>query len=539
MQIYIKTPTGKYIKLEARSTDRIEDVKTQIMKKEGIPLSQQRLAYAGQTLMEGKTLGSYNILGNSEITLTTNLTTTTTTRPTIRMGSRGEAVRELQQLLLSHGYSPGPIDSIFGPLTESAVMAFQKDRGLVVDGIVGPITWNALLSGNIEVPPPSSCFEYTVKSGDTLFLLAQRFGITVSDIKSLNGLTSDLIFVGQVLKICSQGAVTPPPEPPIEPPEVPPLTYFEYIVKPGDSLWLISQKFCTTVDALKSLNGLTGDLIFPDQILKVPFERFNCCPCKDCCKECEKPGKPNCPQCPPGPEGPMGPQGPKGSEGPMGPEGPQGPQGPKGQMGPQGIPGLQGAEGPQGPQGPKGFQGPKGSEGPMGPQGPKGPQGKPGECKCSCNSTGELIKNGGMELFSGNTPTNWLTTTPDRVFKETDLSRVHSGNSAAALYNGANLSQTVSITEGCFYEFSFFGHAEGAQVGVTATVTFMSADNNEVGLEIVVHQTSIPNATRAYGFYRDITMKAPIDAASARITFSVISAGNQYLDLDDVSFSAQ
>jgi len=59
-------------------------------------------------------------------------------------GLRGEDVKELQSRLESLGYNVGPIDGIFGPLTERAVRKFQKDNGLVVDGIVGQETFAAL-----------------------------------------------------------------------------------------------------------------------------------------------------------------------------------------------------------------------------------------------------------------------------------------------------------------------------------------------------------------------------------------------------------
>ena len=59
-------------------------------------------------------------------------------------GLRGEDVKELQSKLESLGYDVGPIDGIFGPLTENAVKQFQKDNGLVIDGIVGQETYAAL-----------------------------------------------------------------------------------------------------------------------------------------------------------------------------------------------------------------------------------------------------------------------------------------------------------------------------------------------------------------------------------------------------------
>lgn len=66
-------------------------------------------------------------------------------RPMVRFGSRGPAVRELQARLNAKGATPPlAVDGIFGPLTNRAVRAFQRSRGLVADGIVGPFTWNAL-----------------------------------------------------------------------------------------------------------------------------------------------------------------------------------------------------------------------------------------------------------------------------------------------------------------------------------------------------------------------------------------------------------
>ena len=62
----------------------------------------------------------------------------------IRLGSTGETVRFLQQSLTKLGYPLGTIDAIFGPKTEAAVKAFQKVKGLVVDGIVGKNTWAAI-----------------------------------------------------------------------------------------------------------------------------------------------------------------------------------------------------------------------------------------------------------------------------------------------------------------------------------------------------------------------------------------------------------
>jgi hypothetical protein len=65
----------------------------------------------------------------------------------LRLGEGDPAViKELQQALVSAGYDPGPVDGSFGRRTEAAVVAFQQDNGLSVDGAVGPETASALNS---------------------------------------------------------------------------------------------------------------------------------------------------------------------------------------------------------------------------------------------------------------------------------------------------------------------------------------------------------------------------------------------------------
>ena len=71
---------------------------------------------------------------------------TPTTKPTLRRGDKGAYVTLAQTELINKGYSCGSFgaDGEFGKATEAAVKAFQKDRGLVVDGVIGKNTWAAL-----------------------------------------------------------------------------------------------------------------------------------------------------------------------------------------------------------------------------------------------------------------------------------------------------------------------------------------------------------------------------------------------------------
>jgi peptidoglycan hydrolase-like protein with peptidoglycan-binding domain len=65
----------------------------------------------------------------------------------LKEGAKGKHVRKLQKRLRELGFSPGAIDGIFGPATEAAVMAFQKSKRILGDGIVGPRTSRELFAG--------------------------------------------------------------------------------------------------------------------------------------------------------------------------------------------------------------------------------------------------------------------------------------------------------------------------------------------------------------------------------------------------------
>jgi hypothetical protein len=68
--------------------------------------------------------------------------------PTVRRGSRGDEVRKLQEILNRKmpDVSRLTVDGIFGPLTEKAVLEFQRREHIGVDGVVGPVTWSRLLA---------------------------------------------------------------------------------------------------------------------------------------------------------------------------------------------------------------------------------------------------------------------------------------------------------------------------------------------------------------------------------------------------------
>lgn len=114
-------------------------------------------------------------------------------------------------------------------------------------------------AGGKYVAPLGSNY-YTVKSGDSLWSISRKFGVTVNDLKKVNNLSSNLLNIGQNLIIPGKKNNT---------------SSNEYVVKKGDTLYGIANKYNVSVDNLKSYNNLSTDSLSIGQIIKIPDNKVN------------------------------------------------------------------------------------------------------------------------------------------------------------------------------------------------------------------------------------------------------------------------
>lgn len=107
-------------------------------------------------------------------------------------------------------------------------------------------------SNTPTAPEDDNVIEYVVQRGDSLYSISQKYGVSVSELQSYNNLTSNTLTVGQIIRI-------PATE-----------DYITYYVKPGDSLYNIARSYNTTIDNIKRLNNLTSNTLSIGQLLILP-----------------------------------------------------------------------------------------------------------------------------------------------------------------------------------------------------------------------------------------------------------------------------
>lgn len=139
----------------------------------------------------------------------------------------------------------------------------MKVASIIVAGVIATISFMAV--GTLIATPYQALAEgatygsnlYTVKSGDSLYKIAASYGVTITGLKQANGLYSDLIIPGQVLKI----------------PVKTPTAAGNYTVRRGDTLFGLASKNGITIADLKYTNALSSDTIMVGQVLEIPAKQ--------------------------------------------------------------------------------------------------------------------------------------------------------------------------------------------------------------------------------------------------------------------------
>ena len=126
------------------------------------------------------------------------------------------------------------------------------------------LTSNILSTGQLLKIPSALLPEstYIVKKGDSLYSIANKYNTTIDELKRINNLTSNILSIGQVLKLPSDKVSD------IEKEE----NTISYTVQKGDSLYSIARKYSTTIDKIKDLNNLTTNLLSIGQVLLIPTD---------------------------------------------------------------------------------------------------------------------------------------------------------------------------------------------------------------------------------------------------------------------------
>ena len=251
------------------------------------------MIYVGQKLSIQTGTGNTTVTNNATTTTTPNTSTSSTTNTSSVVSGA-----TTQSYTVKAGDSVWKIAHQFGISMDTLRSLNHIQNNFIYPGqvlkiqasnTVTPSTPNVSQNTTQTSSTPSSnqtstttTGSYTVKAGDSLWKIANQHGLSVSQLKSMNQLSSDLIYPGQKLVVKSgttstatttpsqstvTNQVTNPTTTPVSRPST--NTQASYTVKAGDSLWAIATKHGLSVSQLKSLNQLSSDMIYPGQKLTV------------------------------------------------------------------------------------------------------------------------------------------------------------------------------------------------------------------------------------------------------------------------------
>lgn len=153
----------------------------------------------------------------------------------------------LQTITVEYGFLDSPYDDV------EQLKNFSKDYAEAVVEAV-------MKYKKLPYTPPIGANVFVAQKGDSLWSIAKRLNVTVEELKAANNLASNLISIGQVLKIPIKEEIPLPGE------------YVVYTVVSGDSLYKIANKYNTTVDNLLNYNNLSTTSLSIGQQILIPTE---------------------------------------------------------------------------------------------------------------------------------------------------------------------------------------------------------------------------------------------------------------------------
>lgn len=182
-----------------------------------------------------------------------------------------EAVVKAVADYLRFPYIPPEGANVYVVQSGDSLWSIARKLNLTVEELkaANNLTSNLLTIGQVlkipqmeEPPVVGEYVVYTVKAGDSLYSIARQYNTTVSELVSYNNLSTTSLQIGQQILIPAEAAI-PPVEQPGE-------DYLIYRVQSGDSLYAIARKYNTTVDELMRINNLSNILLSVGQEIRIP-----------------------------------------------------------------------------------------------------------------------------------------------------------------------------------------------------------------------------------------------------------------------------
>ena len=180
----------------------------------------------------------------------------------------GISISELQRLNGTSDYNLYPGQSLKVPGSGSSSSASASSNGTST-------------STSTTSAAPAAGGSYTVQAGDSYWRIANKYGISISELQRLNGTSNYFLYPGQSIKVPGSGSASATPAPasntasttpaPAETPAPAPSTGGgNYTVQAGDSYWRIANKYGISISELQRLNGTSNYFLYPGQSIKVP-----------------------------------------------------------------------------------------------------------------------------------------------------------------------------------------------------------------------------------------------------------------------------